>query len=52
MARNFILADDDQIPHTIRKLTRLRRRGFAFTIDLLGEAVVSEAEADVYTSRY
>ena len=34
-----------EAPHTIE---RLRRRGMGYTLDLLGEAVVSEAEAQRY----
>lgn len=33
-------------------LKALRSRGLAFSIDLLGEAVVSEVEAQEYTARY
>ena len=33
-------------------LNDLRSRGMAFSVDLLGEAVVSEAEADAYAQRY
>jgi len=50
VARNFIIASD--LPHTVQRLTRLRKRGFAFTLDFLGEATVSESEADTYAARY
>jgi RHH-type transcriptional regulator, proline utilization regulon repressor / proline dehydrogenase / delta 1-pyrroline-5-carboxylate dehydrogenase len=33
-------------------LARLRDRGTAFSVDILGEAVVSEAEADAHAGRY
>lgn len=33
-------------------LFRLRRKGLAFTLDLLGEAVLSEGEADAYQQAY
>ncbi len=33
-------------------LKKLYREGFAFTVDLLGEATISDAEADVYQRRY
>jgi RHH-type proline utilization regulon transcriptional repressor/proline dehydrogenase/delta 1-pyrroline-5-carboxylate dehydrogenase len=33
-------------------LRKLHQQGIAFTVDVLGEAVVSEAEADQYAQRY
>ena len=33
-------------------LGKLRKRGFAFTLDALGEATISEKEADGYASNY
>ena len=46
MARKFIAgATPDQATQTV---LGLRRKSLAFTADLLGEAVISEAEADVY----
>ncbi len=46
MARKFIAgATPDEALHTV---LALRRRQLAFTADLLGEAVISEAEADWY----
>jgi len=50
MARMFMLGDDEkEIAATLRKLND---QGVAFTVDVLGEAVVSEAEADLYARRY
>jgi RHH-type proline utilization regulon transcriptional repressor/proline dehydrogenase/delta 1-pyrroline-5-carboxylate dehydrogenase len=50
IARKFIAAADfDQI---VAAVARLRRSRVAFTIDLLGEAVISEAEAEQYQQRY
>jgi RHH-type proline utilization regulon transcriptional repressor/proline dehydrogenase/delta 1-pyrroline-5-carboxylate dehydrogenase len=50
MARQFIAgADADD---ALGKLDVLRTEGLAFTIALLGEAVVSEGEADDYQRRY
>jgi RHH-type transcriptional regulator, proline utilization regulon repressor / proline dehydrogenase / delta 1-pyrroline-5-carboxylate dehydrogenase len=49
-ARGFIAADD--IPGAAEAALSLRKRGMEFTIDLLGEAVVSEGEADLYAQRY
>ncbi len=36
----------------LRVLGGIRDRGMAFSVDLLGEAVVSEAEADAHAQRY
>jgi RHH-type proline utilization regulon transcriptional repressor/proline dehydrogenase/delta 1-pyrroline-5-carboxylate dehydrogenase len=50
MARQFMLGNDErEILATLRKLND---EGIAFTVDILGEAVVSEAEADQYAQRY
>src|SRR6185369_15614536 len=50
MARQFMLGDDSgEIAAVLR---RMNDRGTAFTADILGEAVVSEAEADHYARRY
>ena len=50
MARQFMLGDDEkEIVDTLRKA---HEQGIAFTVDILGEAVVSEAEADQYAQRY
>jgi RHH-type proline utilization regulon transcriptional repressor/proline dehydrogenase/delta 1-pyrroline-5-carboxylate dehydrogenase len=50
VARQFIAGSspEDGLP----VLEKLRSRGMAFSIDLLGEAVVSENEAQVYLERY
>ena len=44
MGRQFIIGENAK--EAIRNMTRLRRDGFAFVVDLLGEATVSEAEAE------
>jgi RHH-type transcriptional regulator, proline utilization regulon repressor / proline dehydrogenase / delta 1-pyrroline-5-carboxylate dehydrogenase len=50
MARQFMLGNDElEIADSLRKL---HGEGIAFTVALLGEAVVSEAEADEYAQRY
>src|SRR5882724_11269102 len=50
MARQFMLGNDEkEIVATLRKL---HEQGIAFTVDILGETVVSEAEADQYAQRY
>ncbi len=49
MARQFIAGrNPDDVMRTLRKR---RRENIAFTVDLLGEAVVSEAEAEEYAAR-
>ncbi|MGD0390565.1 MAG: proline dehydrogenase family protein [Tepidisphaeraceae bacterium] len=50
MARKFIAADD--LDHAVNAIAELRRKRLAFTVDLLGEAVVSETEADQFQRRY
>lgn len=50
MAAQFIAGRDAH--EALPILTELRSHGLAFTADLLGEAVVSEAEADDYCRRY
>jgi RHH-type transcriptional regulator, proline utilization regulon repressor / proline dehydrogenase / delta 1-pyrroline-5-carboxylate dehydrogenase len=49
-ARSFIAAAD--VSGAADAAIALRQRGMEFTIDLLGEAVVSETEADQYARRY
>jgi len=50
MARQFMLGNEEkEIAATLRKL---HDRGISFTVDVLGETVVSEAEADEYAQRY
>jgi RHH-type transcriptional regulator, proline utilization regulon repressor / proline dehydrogenase / delta 1-pyrroline-5-carboxylate dehydrogenase len=49
MARQFIAGRD---PEDVMKMLRKRRKErIGFTVDLLGEAVVSEQEADEYAAR-
>ncbi|HVM50040.1 MAG TPA: proline dehydrogenase family protein [Candidatus Acidoferrum sp.] len=50
MARQFMLGNEEaEIAATLRNL---HEQGIGFTVDVLGEAVVSEAEADDYARRY
>lgn len=50
MARRFIAGTEvDEVLQTVGKL---RRQGLAFTLDLLGEAIISEGEADAYQEAY
>ncbi|MEE2895511.1 MAG: proline dehydrogenase family protein [Planctomycetota bacterium] len=50
MAEKFIAGTDarDALP----VLEKLWKRGLAFSVDLLGEACVSDAEADAYRAKY
>lgn len=50
MARTFILAETPQ--GAVPKLREMRELPLAFTADILGETVVSEAEAERYLARY
>jgi RHH-type proline utilization regulon transcriptional repressor/proline dehydrogenase/delta 1-pyrroline-5-carboxylate dehydrogenase len=50
MAQRFIAGHSaDEV---LKSVTKLRKQGFAFTLDLLGEAVVSEPEAIGYKNSY
>jgi RHH-type proline utilization regulon transcriptional repressor/proline dehydrogenase/delta 1-pyrroline-5-carboxylate dehydrogenase len=50
MARSFIVGAT--VPETIDRLRALRKQGYAFTLDVLGEATLSEREADQYVTGY
>lgn len=50
MAERFIAGT--KVEEVLESVTKLRKKGLAFTLDLLGEAVVSEPEADVYQQAY
>ena len=50
MALQFIIGGTAK--ETVKNLAKLRDKGFAFTINVLGEATVSEKEAEQYTVRY
>jgi RHH-type proline utilization regulon transcriptional repressor/proline dehydrogenase/delta 1-pyrroline-5-carboxylate dehydrogenase len=49
-AKNFIAGAD--IKDTVKTLRQLRKQRQAFTVDVLGEATVSEPEAEAYAGRY
>lgn len=53
MAERFIVGTDaaSALP-VLKKLHHQKGGGIAFTVDLLGEATVSEVEADTYRDRY
>ena len=50
MAERFIAGTG--VDEVLQSVSRLRRKGLAFTLDLLGEAVVSEQEAEAYQQQY
>src|SRR4029078_3005812 len=50
MAERFIVGTS--AAEALPVLRDLYKHGFAFTVDLLGEATISDAEADVYQRRY
>lgn len=50
MGRQFIIGQN--VPEAMKGLAKLRRDGFAFTVDLLGEASVNEQEAEAYAAGY
>lgn len=50
MARRFIAGTS--VDEVLTAVTTLRKHGFAFTLDLLGEAVISETEAEAYQQSY
>src|SRR5438132_4499497 len=49
MARQFIAGKNPQ--DVMKTLRKRRKQGIGFTVDLLGEAVVSENEANEYSTR-
>lgn len=50
MAERFIAGSTTE--EVLASITKLRKQGFAFSLDLLGEAVVSEPEANRYRNSY
>ncbi|MFO0846211.1 MAG: proline dehydrogenase family protein [Gemmataceae bacterium] len=50
LARKFIAGSD--IPEAVEAVRRMRSRSLAFTVDLLGEATVTEAEAEQAQGEY
>ena len=50
MAARFIVGRDEREARS--KLRKLWNQGFGFTVDLLGEATVNEAESEAYADRY
>uniref|UniRef100_A0A831UFC9 L-glutamate gamma-semialdehyde dehydrogenase n=1 Tax=Geobacter metallireducens TaxID=28232 RepID=A0A831UFC9_GEOME len=50
MARQFIVGETTR--EAVKNLEKLRKDGFAAVVDVLGEATLSEEEAEAYTSTY
>lgn len=50
LAHKYIAGEN--IKEVLKTIERLRKNKMAFTIDLLGEAVITEAEAQSYLDRY
>ncbi|MCE5231640.1 proline dehydrogenase family protein [bacterium] len=50
LARRFIAGNTPE--HAAARLNEHQQHGFMFSVDLLGELVVSESEADAYQCRY
>ncbi|HJV36906.1 L-glutamate gamma-semialdehyde dehydrogenase [Geomonas sp.] len=50
MARQFIVGENTQ--EAIKNVQQLRKDGFAFVLDVLGEATLSEEEAERYVNTY
>ncbi len=50
MARQFIVGETTR--EAVKNLEKLRKDGFAAVVDVLGEATLSEEEAEAYTNTY
>ena len=50
MAETFVAGETPQ--EVLPKLVSMRKSGITFTVDLLGEAALSDGEAETYASRY
>jgi RHH-type proline utilization regulon transcriptional repressor/proline dehydrogenase/delta 1-pyrroline-5-carboxylate dehydrogenase len=50
LARRFIAGSN--VEEALNAIARLRRRSLAFTVDLLGEATITEAEAEASRAEY
>lgn len=50
MAKQFIIGENTA--DAMKNLKKIRKDGFAFTVDILGEASVSEIEAEAYMKQY
>ena len=50
MAKQFIIGENTA--DALKNLKKIRKDGFAFTVDILGEASVSEEESEAYLREY
>jgi RHH-type proline utilization regulon transcriptional repressor/proline dehydrogenase/delta 1-pyrroline-5-carboxylate dehydrogenase len=50
MARQFIVGENTK--EAVKNIERLRKEGFAAVVDVLGEATLTEEEAEVYVGTY
>lgn len=50
MAKQFIIGENTS--DAMKNLKKIRKDGFAFTVDILGEASVSEIESEAYLNEY
>ena len=50
LARRFIAGSN--LEETLQAVAKLRQRSLAFTLDLLGEATITESEAEQYQAQY
>ncbi|QEM69681.1 L-glutamate gamma-semialdehyde dehydrogenase [Geobacter sp. FeAm09] len=50
MARQFIVGENTK--EAVKNMEKLRKDGFAAVVDVLGEATLSEEEAEVYVTTY
>lgn len=50
MAKQFIIGENTT--DALKNLKKIRKDGFAFTVDILGEATVSEEESEAYLQEY
>jgi RHH-type proline utilization regulon transcriptional repressor/proline dehydrogenase/delta 1-pyrroline-5-carboxylate dehydrogenase len=50
MAKQFIVGENTKT--AVRNLAKLRKDGFAFVVDVLGEATVNDEEAERYVATY
>ena len=50
LARKYVAGEN--VPQALKSIERLRKQSMTFTLDLLGEAVITEAEAEAYLNQY
>ncbi len=50
LARKYVAGEN--LPQALKSIERLRKQSMGFTLDLLGEAVITETEAEAYLNQY